>query len=566
MKKFIFCLSTIVTLSVQICTAQCITGNCIDGSGVMYYPSSSSRYVGEFKGGKREGFGYLYLPDDGNYTGYWKNNRYEGEGIRLLGDGKVEQGIWREGQLLKPMANLNLRLDGNATRFKPGCISGNCFEGNGVKLYPDGMIFLGDFKNGVRNGYGKVYNPDKTIYEGRWVNDKMDGSGVFINDQGLKKSGVWKENAYVTTGGNQSTVPPGQTTKTPQRQTGCISGDCINGYGTYVYSDGSRYMGPFKDSLSHGQGVAIYQAKDGTTSRYEGMFERGSVQGRGTYTFADGRKKVGFWKDGKLVQTLESETANPTSQPSQPLGSGIKIWSVIIGVASYKDMPTLRFTDDDAYRIYAFLKSPEGGAVADEQIKLLIDEAATRNNILNAMREVFYKAGPNDFVLLYFSGHGLPGAFLPIDYNGTDNKIFHQEINDMLKKSPAKYKLCIADACHSGSMLTVRGVTTTTTTQSTIAGFYNQLAQAQAGTALIMSSKSEETSLEASGLRQGVFSHFLIRGLKGEADANHDKKVTIQELFDYVYNNVRSFTGNLQSPIIRGDYDHSMIISAIERP
>jgi hypothetical protein len=67
-------------------------------------------------------------------------------------------------------------------------------------------------------------------------------------------------------------------------------------------------------------------------------------------------------------------------------------------------------------------------------------------------------------------------------------------------------------------------------------------------------------------LRQGVFSHFLIRGLKGEADANHDKKVTIQELFDYVYNNVRSFTGNLQSPIIRGDYDHSMIISAIERP
>jgi hypothetical protein len=291
------------------------------------------------------------------------------------------------------------------------------------------------------------------------------------------------------------------------------------------------------------------------------MFDRGSVTGRGTYTYADGRKKMGYWKDGKLVQTLESEIANPTSQP--PAAAGIKIWSVIIGVASYKDMPVLRFTDDDAYRIYAFLKSPEGGAVADEQIKLLIDEAATRQNILAAMREVFYKAGPNDFVLLYFSGHGLPGAFLPIDYNGVDNKIFHQEINDMLKKSPAKYKLCIADACHSGSMLAARSVQST---QNTIVGFYNQLAQAQAGTALIMSSKSEETSLEASGLRQGVFSHFLIRGLKGEADTNRDKKVTIQELFDYVYTSVRSFTGNLQSPIIRGDYDHSMIVSAVERP
>jgi len=133
----------------------------------------------------------------------------------------------------------------------------------------------------------------------------------------------------------------------------------------------------------------------------------------------------------------------------------------------------------------------------------------------------------------------------------------------MLKKSPAKYKLCIADACHSGSMLAARSVQST---QNTIVGFYNQLAQAQAGTALIMSSKSEETSLEASGLRQGVFSHFLIRGLKGEGDSNRDKKVTIQELFDYVYTSVRSFTGNLQSPIIRGDYDHSMIVSAVERP
>jgi len=96
---------------------------------------------------------------------------------------------------------------------------------------------------------------------------------------------------------------------------------------------------------------------------------------------------------------------------------------------------------------------------------------------------------------------------------------------------------------------------------NTIAGFYSTLAQAQAGTALIMSSKSEETSLEASGLRQGVFSHFLIRGLKGEADVNNDKIVTIQELFEFVYQNVRTYTGNQQSPIIRGDYDHKMIVS-----
>ena len=75
-----------------------------------------------------------------------------------------------------------------------------------------------------------------------------------------------------------------------------------------------------------------------------------------------------------------------------------------------------------------------------------------------------------------------------------------------------------------------------------------------------MSSKSDETSLESSGLRQGVFTHFLIRGMKGEADRNEDKIVNVQELYNFVYTNVREYTGNRQSPIIRGDYDRNMTV------
>jgi uncharacterized caspase-like protein len=274
---------------------------------------------------------------------------------------------------------------------------------------------------------------------------------------------------------------------------------------------------------------------------------------------ANGRNVSGYWEYGRFVQSAVLENpANNRTPVAATTVPDVKIWSVIIGVANYKHMPVLRYTDDDAYRIYAFLKSPEGGAVADEQIKVLVDEAATKQNILAAIREVFFKASPNDLVMLYFSGHGITGAFLPIDYDGLNNKLFHEDINGLLRQCKAKYKLCIADACHSGSMLSTRS---TEANSNTIAGFYSALAQAQAGTALIMSSKSEETSLEASGLRQGVFSHFLIRGLKGEGDTNNDKIVTIQELFEFVYQNVRTYTGNQQSPIIRGDYDHRMIVS-----
>ena len=209
--------------------------------------------------------------------------------------------------------------------------------------------------------------------------------------------------------------------------------------------------------------------------------------------------------------------------------------------------------------MYAFLKSPEGGALTDDHIRILIDEDATKEKILTAMRETFSKAGPNDLVLIYFSGHGLRGSFLPIDFDGYDNKLEHEEMNEILQASPAKYKLVIADACHSGSLLAMKSGDQ----RNILEDYYKTLAQANAGTALIMSSKPDETSLESSGLRQGVFSHFLIRGLKGEADADGNKIVTVQELFDFVDGNVRAYTANRQSPVIKGDYDGKMTVGVV---
>ena len=38
----------------------------------------------------------------------------------------------------------------------------------------------------------------------------------------------------------------------------CISGDCENGYGTWVTEDGTKYKGEWKDGLSHGLGVLTF--------------------------------------------------------------------------------------------------------------------------------------------------------------------------------------------------------------------------------------------------------------------------------------------------------------------
>ena len=55
----------------------------------------------------------------------------------------------------------------------------------------------------------------------------------------------------------------------------------------------------------------------------------------------------------------------------------------------------------------------------------------------------------------------------------------------------------------------------------------------------------------------------MIRGLKGEADVNQDKIVTIQELYNFIDGNVQSYTGNRQSPLIEGDYDKNMAVSTV---
>lgn len=69
------------------------------------------------------------------------------------------------------------------------------------------------------------------------------------------------------------------------------------------------------------------------------------------------------------------------------------------------------------------------------------------------MNDLFMRADENDVVMLYYSGHGLEGTFIPIDYDGFDHALQHDEVKEMFNKSKAKHKVCYADACHSGSLL-----------------------------------------------------------------------------------------------------------------
>ena len=79
------------------------------------------------------------------------------------------------------------------------------------------------------------------------------------------------------------------------QETGCTSGNCVNGSGTLTWPSGEKYVGEFRDTKRHGQGTLT--SLDG--AQYVGKWKDYKYHGQGTFTYPDEAQYVGEWKDGK---------------------------------------------------------------------------------------------------------------------------------------------------------------------------------------------------------------------------------------------------------------------------
>jgi len=257
------------------------------------------------------------------------------------------------------------------------------------------------------------------------------------------------------------------------------------------------------------------------------------------------------------------------------------IYAVIVGVAGYHDgqIPNLKFAKKDAQDFYNLLRSPVCGSVPEENIALLVDTLATRANVMKEVISKFSRAHDNDMIIFYFSGHGIGGESSENGYllsydTEMDNEgataISMDEIKLKIERSQAKMKVSYIDACHAG-LFKSAGKGLSGDENAAIAHAYQQgLASAGDGNVSFLASSSREESQEPKKFENGVFTYYLIRGLKGEADrfqknaeGYNNGVVTISELSAYLINNVEKSTDFKQTPNISGSYDDLFPLSVV---
>lgn len=254
-------------------------------------------------------------------------------------------------------------------------------------------------------------------------------------------------------------------------------------------------------------------------------------------------------------------------------------YALIIGVSRYlnngKGIDNLEFADADARAIYDFLQEPEAGRFSRENMLLLANEEATTVRIHEALTSFVARAEANDVLLIFFAGHGAPDPraqqnlyIITHDTSVADmphTAISMHELRRYIDSNvKSKQLILLLDACHSAGVST-EGVRTLTNNLSHL--YLRTLLYEEKGRAIITSSDVNELSNESTkwGRGHGVFTYYLLEGLKGDADINSDRLVSVGELFRYVRQKVQFDTERRQNPrMLMGD-NENLALSVVTR-
>lgn len=292
-------------------------------------------------------------------------------------------------------------------------------------------------------------------------------------------------------------------------------------------------------------------------------------------------------KAGNASQAIRTvvRSAPLGAAPSSPSSPQSDRWAVVIGIGAYDNpaIPRLKFSVADADGIYRTLIGPAG--FKKDNVLLLTDTAErkpTLKNIKWALGTFLARtAKKDDTVVIFFAGHGAPEAdprglerdglakyLIPSDADPDDlysTALPMDELQTIFGRLEAERVVVFLDACYSGAA-GGRTFASKKTRASAVDDLFLERLTRSKGRAIVTASRPGEVSFELSDLHHGIFTYYLIEGLKGAADLNRDGVVTLQELYEYLEQQVtrksRAVGGN-QHPVMKGELEGVLPLTKI---
>jgi len=220
--------------------------------------------------------------------------------------------------------------------------------------------------------------------------------------------------------------------------------------------------------------------------------------------------------------------------------------ALIIANTEYTDPGLAQLTapGKDAEDFARVLQAKEICAFDEVNILLNQPEYIVRGTI----DEFFDQKKPDDLLILYFSGHGvrdeLGSLYLAVKNTIRtrlrSTAIKSDYIREAMDQSRSKRQVLILDCCNSGAF-----------SQGTKAATGVSIGTASAfevGYGRIILTASDSTQFAWEGDQvigetdNSLFTHYLVKGLEGEADLDGDGSITVDELYDYAYEKVKLAT------------------------
>jgi hypothetical protein len=291
------------------------------------------------------------------------------------------------------------------------------------------------------------------------------------------------------------------------------------------------------------------------------------------------KQRIGLSKGANIIEIQATDTDGLLVEKSltvHRIERRRNLWAVVVGIDSYPNIRPLKYAVADARAFYNLLVMDN--QVPPENVFLLLNEQATLQALRSTLgTKVKNKAGADDMVIIYFAGHGaaerdmmspdgdgLEKYLLPYEANPNDlyaSALPMREVAYILHRIRSERLVFVADACYSGAS-GGRTVSVTGMRANLSDRFLERLAGGK-GKVIITASSANEVSVEKEELGHGVFTYYLMLGLRGPADTDADGLVTVDEAYRYVSAKVPEATGQEQHPVKKGSVEGQLVMGIV---